>query len=136
MPTLRVALGQMNPHVGNLAGNVARLAELYGQAELAGCDLVAFPELAVPGYPSEDLLIRRGFLEDNVEALDRLVAHRPLRRPLRLRRRPPGGRLGGRHPHRQHGGRGVARGRPRPLPEAAPAQLRRVRRGPLLHRGA
>ena len=74
MPTLRVALGQMNPHVGNLAGNVARLGELYDQAEAAGCDLVAFPELAVPGYPSEDLLIRRGFLEDNVEALDRVVA--------------------------------------------------------------
>ena len=74
MSTLRVALGQMNPHVGNLAGNVARLGELYDQAEAAGCDLVAFPELAVPGYPSEDLLIRRGFLEDNVEALDRVVA--------------------------------------------------------------
>ena len=73
MPTLRVALGQMNPHVGNLPGNIARLGELYDQAEAAGCDLVAFPELAVPGYPSEDLLIRRGFLEDNVEALDRLV---------------------------------------------------------------
>ncbi|MEZ5381433.1 MAG: NAD+ synthase [Microthrixaceae bacterium] len=74
MSVLRVALGQMNPHVGNLAGNVARLGELYDRAEAAGCDLVAFPELAVPGYPSEDLLIRRGFLEDNVEALGRLVA--------------------------------------------------------------
>ena len=94
----------------------------------AGCDIVAFPELSVTGYPPEDLVLKPGFVADTEAALgpdrrphravhrgDRLRRRRlrPVQRRRRVRRRP-----GARH-----------------LPQASPAELRGVRRGPLLHAG-
>ncbi|MCD9624616.1 NAD+ synthase [Rhabdothermincola salaria] len=73
MSELRVALAQMNPVVGDLAGNVERIVAAMGEAESAGCDLVALPELAVTGYPPEDLLLRQGFVRDNLEAVARVA---------------------------------------------------------------
>ena len=58
MPTLRVALAQINVTVGDLAGNTAKIIDYIDRARSLRVDLVAFPELAVTGYPPEDLVFR------------------------------------------------------------------------------
>ena len=73
MRTLRVGLAQINTTVGDLEGNAAKIAEWTGRARDLGCDVVAFPELAVTGYPPEDLVLRRSFVEDNIAVLERVV---------------------------------------------------------------
>ena len=74
MPTIRVGLAQINTVVGDLPGNVARILEVMGEAEAVGCDVLALPELAVTGYPPEDLLLRPSFVRDNLAAIDEVVA--------------------------------------------------------------
>ncbi len=74
MTRLRIALAQINPKVGDLEGNVAKICAAYDQAEAAGCDIVAFPELAITGYPPEDLVLKPGFVADNLAALARVAA--------------------------------------------------------------
>ena len=74
MTVLRVALAQINPTVGDLDGNLALMVEAYDRAEAAGCDIVAFPELSTTGYPPEDLVLKPGFVADNLEALAKLAA--------------------------------------------------------------
>jgi len=69
-----VALGQINTRVGDLDGNVARIVEVLRAADEQGCDLAVFPELAVCGYPPEDLLLKPGFVADNRAALDAVAA--------------------------------------------------------------
>jgi len=70
---LRVALCQINTTVGDLDGNVDRVVAALEQAEAEGCDLAVFPELALTGYPPEDLLLKPGFVGDNRRALDRVA---------------------------------------------------------------
>jgi NAD+ synthase (glutamine-hydrolysing) len=70
---LRVALCQINTTVGDLDGNVERVVAALADAEAQGCDLAVFPELALTGYPPEDLLLKPGFVGDNREALDRVA---------------------------------------------------------------
>ena len=70
---LRVVLCQLDPIVGDLDGNVEAMAAAYGRAEAAGADLVVFPELAVCGYPPEDLLLKPGFIEQSQLAVARLA---------------------------------------------------------------
>src|SRR5436190_3350542 len=70
---VRIALGQINATVGDLEGNVAKMAEWADRATEAGAALVCFPELAVTGYPPEDLVLRPEFVDDNLEALERLA---------------------------------------------------------------
>ena len=74
MTRLRIALAQINPTVGDLHGNRAKIADYYDRAEAAGCDIVAFPELAITGYPPEDLVLKPGFVSDNKDALAALAA--------------------------------------------------------------
>lgn len=74
MPHLRVAAAQLNLTVGDLDGNTTRMLEAYERAEEAGADLVAFPELAVTGYPPEDLLLRRAFVDQAQDSLAKLAA--------------------------------------------------------------
>ena len=74
MRTFRVALAQMNATVGDLQGNVAKMLSFIEQARAQGADLIAFPELAVTGYPPEDLLFKPSFLHDNVAAMEQVVA--------------------------------------------------------------
>ncbi|HUF84202.1 MAG TPA: NAD+ synthase [Acidimicrobiia bacterium] len=74
MPRLRVAAAQLNLVVGDLEGNATRILTAYEQAEDAGADLVAFPELAVTGYPPEDLLLRPAFVEAAQETLEKVAA--------------------------------------------------------------
>ena len=72
MRNLRCALAQINAAVGDLEGNAARIIARIEAAEALGADIVAFPELALTGYPPEDLVLRRGFVEDNLRTLDRV----------------------------------------------------------------
>ncbi len=71
---MRIALAQINPIVGDLAGNRAMILERLEEAKSRGADLILFPELAVTGYPPEDLLLRPGFVraaEDSLEEIAR-----------------------------------------------------------------
>ena len=79
MGRYRIALMQFNAIVGDVAGNAARLREGLGRARAAGAQLVLFPEMALAGYPAEDLLLRPAFLEANRQALLELA---PLTRGL------------------------------------------------------
>jgi NAD+ synthase (glutamine-hydrolysing) len=72
---VRLALAQLNPTVGDLEGNLAKLIDAYDRADAAGCDIVAFPELSITGYPPEDLVLKPRFVADNRAALDRFAAH-------------------------------------------------------------
>ncbi len=73
MHTLRLALAQLNTTVGDLEGNRERILEAAHRAAEHGADVVAFPELAVTGYPPEDLLLRSAFIHDAWRSLERLV---------------------------------------------------------------
>jgi NAD+ synthase (glutamine-hydrolysing) len=66
---LRLVLAQINTTVGDLEGNRNKVAAALAEARALGADLVAFPELTIPGYPPEDLLLRRSFVEGNERAL-------------------------------------------------------------------
>jgi len=70
---LRMALGQINPVVGDIDRNVARMVAVVDEAKALGADLVAFPELAVSGYPPEDLILRPHFLKRNRAGLETLA---------------------------------------------------------------
>ena len=70
---LRVALAQLDPVVGDLDGNVARILDALKVAESAGADLCLFTELVVTGYPPEDLLLKTGFVADNEAALEEVA---------------------------------------------------------------
>ena len=74
MPTFRLAMAQMNPTVGDLKGNTAKILQFIDEARSLGADLVTFPELAIPGYPPEDLLFKPQFIRDNRRHLDQVVA--------------------------------------------------------------
>src|SRR5580658_1973718 len=74
MPHLRLAAAQLNTVVGDLPGNVDRILAALAAAERAGADLCVVPELAIPGYPPEDLLLKPGFVADNVAALEKVAA--------------------------------------------------------------
>src|SRR3954452_13139041 len=67
---LRLALAQIDPTVGDIDGNVALIDESIQRAREAGAQLVLLPELCLSGYPPEDLLLRRDFLEAVREGLD------------------------------------------------------------------
>lgn len=74
MDRLRVASCQLNPTVGDLDGNVAAIVDAVEQAEDAGADIAVFGELAICGYPPEDLLLKPRFIADCRAALDKLAA--------------------------------------------------------------
>jgi len=71
---MRLALAQMNTVVGDLDGNRERIVARLEEAREAGAELVLFPELAVTGYPPEDLLLRPGFLRAAAKTLDSIAA--------------------------------------------------------------
>ncbi|HEY6531868.1 MAG TPA: NAD+ synthase [Acidimicrobiales bacterium] len=74
MPSIRVGLAQINPVVGDLSGNVERIAAAMASAEEQSCDLLALPELSLTGYPPEDLVLRPSFVRDNLVALGEVVS--------------------------------------------------------------
>lgn len=74
---MRVALGQFNAVVGDLAGNAEKIRKIWAKAMESKVDLLAFPELAVCGYPPEDLLLKKHFLQDNRLVVEKLAADCP-----------------------------------------------------------
>lgn len=74
MAALRIAACQINPVVGDLDGNVERVLSALREADKAGCDLAVFSELVLTGYPPEDLLLKPGFVADNLAALQEVAS--------------------------------------------------------------
>ncbi len=72
--TFRLALAQINTTVGDIPGNAAKIVEYMDKARSLRCDLVAFPELAVTGYPPEDLVFRSHFVQENLERTREIAA--------------------------------------------------------------
>ncbi|MGH2974723.1 MAG: NAD+ synthase, partial [Solirubrobacterales bacterium] len=71
---MRIALAQIDPTVGDIDGNAAKIAEWIGRARAEGAELAIFPELCVPGYPAEDLYLKRHFVEASRRAVEELAA--------------------------------------------------------------
>ena len=71
---LRIALAQINPSVGDLAGNTARIVAAIDRAATMQVQLLCFPELALTGYPPEDLLLKPNFIRDTRRALEDVIA--------------------------------------------------------------
>jgi NAD+ synthase (glutamine-hydrolysing) len=74
MHPLLIALAQINTTVGDLDGNKAKILANVDRAKVQGADVVVFPELAIPGYPPEDLLLKPSFVEANLAALAQVAA--------------------------------------------------------------
>jgi NAD+ synthase (glutamine-hydrolysing) len=72
MRTLRIALAQINPTVGDFEGNVSKIIGYIEESGKAGAQIVVFPELSITGYPPEDLLLKPQFIEDNLDALKKV----------------------------------------------------------------
>ena len=150
MSQLRLALAQVDPTLGDLAGNAELVRQWSARAREAGAHLVAFPEMVLTGYPVEDLALRTSFVEASRSALRQLAADLaadglgdlpvvvgyldrvdPDERNVDER---PGVFVPKGQPqnavavlHRGDGGR--------PVRQAPPAELRRLRRVPHLHAG-
>ena len=75
MPMLRLALAQINPHVGDIEGNTRKILEYIDKATKSKVDVIAFPELSVTGYPPEDLLLKKHFVQSNLKACEIIAAH-------------------------------------------------------------
>jgi NAD+ synthase (glutamine-hydrolysing) len=71
---VRIALAQIDPTVGDIDGNATKVAEWIERAASAGADLVVFPELCIPGYPAEDLYLKRHFVAANLAAVEALAS--------------------------------------------------------------
>ena len=72
MRTLRLALAQINPTVGDFEGNASKIVSYIDESGKAGAQIVVFHELAITGYPPEDLLLKPQFIEDNLNALKKV----------------------------------------------------------------
>ena len=126
---MRLALAQINPVVGDLEGNRRLILEWLAEAKGKAADLVVFPELAVTGYPPEDLLLRPGFIRAAEESVEKIA--REARGATVL--------VGAPHFDRdlynacyvllRRGGQGG-------VPQALLAELRRLRRRPLFRAGS
>ena len=75
MHNIRVGIAQINSTVGDLSGNTRKIIESIDQAKSLGVDLLTFPELAITGYPPEDLLFKPQFIRQNKECLDKIIEH-------------------------------------------------------------
>ncbi len=75
MPSIRVALGQINSVVGDIEGNSQKILSALQSADAASADLVIFPELSLTGYPPEDLVFRSDFVKANQDALAKIAPY-------------------------------------------------------------
>ena len=75
MHSIRIGIAQINSTVGDLSGNTRKIMESIDQAKSLGVDLLTFPELAITGYPPEDLLFKPQFIKQNRESLDKIIEH-------------------------------------------------------------
>ncbi len=72
---LRIAVAQINTTVGDLDGNTAKIIDHIRRAKVAGADIVVFPELTITSYPPEDLLLKSGFVQKNLDCLKEIAGH-------------------------------------------------------------
>jgi NAD+ synthase (glutamine-hydrolysing) len=72
---IRVGIAQINSTVGDLSGNTKKIVQFIDQAKSLGVDLLTFPELAITGYPPEDLLLKPQFIKQNKESLNKIIEH-------------------------------------------------------------
>ncbi len=75
MHNIRFGIAQINSTVGDLSGNTRKIVEFIDRAKSLGVDLLTFPELAITGYPPEDLLLKPQFIKQNRESLDKIIEH-------------------------------------------------------------
>ena len=75
MHNIRFAIAQINSTVGDLSGNTRKIVEFIDRAKSLGVDLLTFPELAITGYPPEDLLLKPQFINQNRQCLDETIEH-------------------------------------------------------------
>ncbi len=94
---VKIALGQINPTIGDFSGNAAKIVDFSRRAQSAGAGMILFPELSVCGYPPRDLVERPSFVARNRETTEQIAAQtqrdrRDLRTgyPCRFRRRQVG----------------------------------------------
>jgi len=73
MRTLRIGLGQINTTVGDIEGNTRKILDYIAKGKKMGAELLAFPEMAITGYPPEDLLLMPKFIEGNLKAVKRIA---------------------------------------------------------------
>lgn len=71
---MRIALSQINVTVGDIDGNICRILQRIKSAKNLGVQLIAFPELAITGYPPEDLVFKSQFIQDNLTALEAVIS--------------------------------------------------------------
>ena len=76
MNKFRIALAQINSVVGDLSGNSKKIVDYIDRAVDSDCDMVVFPELAITGYPPEDLIFRNSFVKENMEKMNDIVKSR------------------------------------------------------------
>jgi len=72
---MRIAMAQINTTVGDSEGNIEKIKEYISNAKKNKADLVIFPELAITGYPPQDLLLENAFVKRNKELLEELISH-------------------------------------------------------------
>ena len=75
MRNLRIAMAQPNITVGDFEGNERKILQAINEAKGLGADLISFPELAICGYPPEDLLYKPRFIQENLRVLDKVIEH-------------------------------------------------------------
>ncbi|MGB8226859.1 MAG: nitrilase-related carbon-nitrogen hydrolase, partial [Sedimentisphaerales bacterium] len=75
--SLRTGLAQINTTVGDIAGNVDKIRQMYARARQEKVELLVFPELSICGYPPEDLLLKKHFLAENKKAVQQLAKDCP-----------------------------------------------------------
>ncbi len=75
MNIIRIGMAQINSTVGDLSGNTKKIIQSIDEAKSLGVDLLTFPELAITGYPPEDLLLKPQFIQQNKERLNEVVEH-------------------------------------------------------------
>src|SRR5918992_4870005 len=71
---MKIGFAQIKPTVGDLSGNFAKIADAYERLAAAGAELVLTPELAITGYPPQDLVFKSRFVPQNLEMLEKLQA--------------------------------------------------------------
>ena len=127
MRTFRIAMAQMNATVGDLDGNAERIIAGIREARELGADLIAFPELALPGYPPEDLLLKPQFIRENHDRLRQVAAECADIAAVV-------GFIDSDSDIYNAAAINPRRKNCRRVPQDVPAQLRRIRRRPLLRR--
>ena len=75
MYPIRIGIAQINSTVGDFSGNTKKIMQSIDQAKSLGVDLLTLPELAIPGYPPEDLLLKPQFIKQNKESLNKIIEH-------------------------------------------------------------